>query len=504
MIFEVQMACARLFKIVAATALLMSAFAPKVNANESASGIVISQIQTGSISSVSQEYVSIFNNSDAPIDVTNWCLNYATASDATQTLLACLAPVNNKTKLFIDPYKSISFATVEFIQAYPTFKPDVIFKAGIATASGHIKLLNATKSVVDIVGWGAATNPEGVAVAAHVNGKVLQRKTGGAPKLQDTNNNSQDFTQSDLVLAASGNIYEEQIQYMCPPEYPLCLQNHPIISEIFPNPEGADTGKEFIELHNPSSHAILLDGYVIQLASKLFRLPAAVLEPGSHISFNDAQSGLVLPNTNGALRLVSPQGDTVGEVTYDNVEEGASWAYINDVWQMTFQPTPGAQNIEMLRKSCAEGKIYNEDTGKCQGSATTTIPAPCKENQTRNAETGRCRNIVAPAVAAVCKPGQEKNPATDRCRNIAATQVSKPCPAGQERNAETNRCRKIIANAGAGGAVKDVKSPLITNSVKWWIAGVGALGAGGYALFEWRREALNFLPYFRSKISISA
>lgn len=504
MIFVTQKVCARLFKLLILTTLLLGVSTSQTSAAEIESNVIIYQIQTGATGSVSQEYVSIFNNSDSPVDVTNWCINYATASDATQTQLTCLTPPNTKTKLILHPYKTVSFATTEFLQAYPEYRSDAIFKAGIATASGHIKLLNSSKAVVDSVGWGAATNPETTAITAHINGKILQRKQADDHKLQDTNNNAQDFVQADILPASSGNISEEQIQYTCPIEYPLCLENHPIISEIYPNPEGADTGREFIELHNPSSHAVQLEFYVLQLGSKSFQLPATVLEPGAYISFTDAQSGLILPNTSASIKLISPMGDVIREIAYDNLAENVSWALINNVWHATFQPTPGAENIEAPHKPCTDSKTYNASTGKCQATAAVTAPTPCKVNQIRNVDTGRCRNIVAPAAATICKPGQEKNSTTNRCKNIAVTQITKPCPEGQQRNAETNRCRKIVASIGANGNVKDVKSPLITNSAKWWIAGVGALGAGGYALFEWRREALNFLPYFRSKTSITA
>ncbi len=496
MIFVTQKTLMKFFSFV----LLLSIMPVNAQANTIVQGVVIYQVQTSSASSTSQEFVSIYNNSAEPINITDWCLTYASASDASQTQLVCLSPPNSKTELFLKAHSSATFATIEFIQANAGLTPDATFSAGIATSAGHIKLLNNSKSIIDTVGWGAASKPEGTATNAHSNTKLLQRKVAETIGLQDTNNNATDFTNASFTPPLPTGLYEEQLVYQCPPAYPGCETSHPIINELLPNAEGSDSGKEFIELFNPTDQPIQLKNYVLKLGpafTKSYLLPELRLEPGQYITFSDTQSGIALPNTGATIQLVSPVGDIISEATYSDLDEMVAWALIDNEWRTTYSPTSGVANVLLTNKPCKSSQTYSEETGACRTAAVASVPIPCKENQIRNIDTGRCRNIVV-VTAVACKIGQIKNPDTNRCRNIVTTESAKICPTGQERNAETNRCRKVLS-AVSSASVTDVPTPLVTNNVKWWVAGIGALGAGGYALFEWRREASSIVTVLKAK-----
>src|SRR5690606_13772876 len=87
--------------------------------------------------------------------------------------------------------------------------------------------------------------------------------------------------------------------------------NHPpsamsalIINEIFPNAQGADTGKEFIEMYNTSAtETLLLDGLQLYIGvknPKQYLLPSGIsLPPGEYRSFSDEEVGFTLVNTHG-------------------------------------------------------------------------------------------------------------------------------------------------------------------------------------------------------------
>lgn len=501
MIFGVKIIILTLFSTV-----LMSVMSVMpATASPSNSRVVIFQLQTGASSMVASEYVSIYNNSDQPTDVTNWCLVYSSASDVTQTQLLCLKPPDNSTRLMLGAYEMATFTTKEFDQSN-NYTSDQNFTAALAATSGHLKLQDSNKNTVDLVGWGSATKPELLPANAHSTGMVLQRKYANNHELQDTNNNQQDFAHNILDLSLPHKIVEEQIVIECPPEYPLCLENHPIITEIFPNPAGADAGYEFIEIHNPSAHSINLKNYILQLGpayTKEYALGEQVIKPGEYLVLTDLQTGISLPNTKGSLRLLSPYQDIVSEVSYDNAVEGMSLAYLESDWSYTHKITPGKENIILKLLPCEEGKQINPDTGKCIKNPLVAAQVSCKPNQTRNPDTGRCRNNTVSSVLAACKPNQTRNPDTGRCRNIATAAIAKTCPAGQERNKETNRCRKIVPLINKA-EVKDVDSPMIKNSPKWWIAGVGAIGAAGYAIFEWRREVFGVLLSIKQKYLTTA
>lgn len=465
-------------------------------AQTEASPLLIYQVQTGTAASANQEYITVYNNTNEPADVTDWCVLYASASDVTQTQLGCLRPPAVATKLLLAPYSSLLLATSDMVQAHPGFTPDIVFSSGIAASSGHIKLVDKSKRVADIVGWGAAVHPEGAPVSTAATNKILQRQNT-AEILKDTNNNAADFYQTELTILPGGNISETLV--------PVAEMPMPVLSEILPDATGSDAGKEFIELYNPSGQPIDLALYSVALGpafSKLYPLPNMILGPESYISFSDIETGLTLPNTSAVLRLLGPNDKVAGEVTYAELEEGTALIYMNGGWQQTYQPTPGGENQLVPIKPCPEGQVRNVETRQCKTLTLAGSVLECRAGQLRNPETGRCKNItMASTAAAACKVGQEKNPATNRCRNIASTEPAKPCPAGQERNSETGRCKKITALASSGtNSVKDVPSALVANNIKWWIAGVAGAGVIAYGLYEWRHEVFSFTLNLKNKL----
>lgn len=161
-------------------------------------------------------------------------------------------------------------------------------------------------------------------------------------------------------------------------------------------------------------------------------------------------------------------------------QEGAAWALdtVDGVWKWTSEPRPDAPNYFPPPEPVPV---------KITPSSTVT---PCREGQERNPATNRCRSIVdAIAELVPCREGQERNPDTNRCRSVlAASNELVPCAAGQERNPETNRCRKAALTGDDIPLVTDVPSESRASRTGWIVAGVAVLGAGAYALYEWRDD----------------
>ena len=119
---------------------------------------------------------------------------------------------------------------------------------------------------------------------------------------------------------------------------------------------------------------------------------------------------------------------------------------------------------------------------------------------------------VAGATLEPCKEGQERNPLTNRCRSIASAVAELiPCDEGYERNPSTNRCRKVVttAVAGVGGSTAENNQSIVKNTGGQWsiwtwsLVAVGATGAIGYGVYEWRDEfskvARKFVGIFGNK-----
>lgn len=464
-------------------------------------GLVITELLPASQQSASQEFIVIANNSDEAINVTNMCLVYSSASDATSTTLACLAPPNIQTQLYLRPRAHLVFVSNEFAQYYQSTQPHATFNAGLAGSGGHIKLQAADKSNLDVVGWGSASQPETQAIAAPPTGKMLQRKTVEQGFI-DTHNNLNDFQSVAMAVPATANdaLYEEIVEVI-PINLPELL-----ITELLPDVAGADSGKEFIELYNASDTSISLQGLRLQLGpafTKSFSLPEATIAPRSYFVLLDTESGLVMPNTSGSVRIVDAEDRIIAQTdVYTDLGEDVAWAFANGVWQATYHVTPGTDNSIVPKKPCEPGQQRSAETDRCINptSPTAILPVACKPDQERNPDTGRCRKIILPLVATACKAGQTRNPDTSRCKNVASSTQIKLCPAGQERSAETGRCRKAASKVNNNQNVKDVASELLKNNMSWWMAGMGAVGSVGYAAYEWRRDILNRLGRLRTKL----
>lgn len=529
---------------------------------------VISSVQTGASAAATQEYISVYNNSAVSIDVTGWCVVYSSSSDATQTTLGCLNAPDTSTKIWLSSHSYFTAGSNEFVAAHVGFTPDITFNSGMAATGGHVKLIDAhdtkNKIEVDRVGYGTADHPDGTVVAAPATDKVLQRI--GTTTLQDTNNNAADFGQTTLGTLPSSGLYEvvtvvdvcpnidgvqatmparyladsdgncqkdvcanvDNLQVTIPDGYESldgvnCTLIPPenatlLITELLPNSASYDTGNEFIEIYNPNDRVINLKGYNLQLGpsfSKSYPLPAdQTIAAKSYKAFSDSQTGLVLPNSSGFVRLTAPAGNTVSTTDiYSEPGEDMAWALLNDAWQYTDQPTPSSANLPSLAGGgsggstseivadltpCPADKYRNPETNRCKNiEDSTTGLTPCAADQVRNPATNRCRSILSTASSGLvaCSAGQERNPETNRCRKIGSTTVSSltPCVANEERNPATNRCRKKSASSIAAKAIQDIESQTMADRGGWFLAGSAGMGLAGYGVAEWRSEIVTGL-----------
>jgi hypothetical protein len=465
---------------------------------QSSGGLVIYQVQTGNATGAGYEYVSIFNNGDMPADVSNWCIQYVSASGSTQTPMGCFVPPTN-TKLLLPSKTSATFASAE-LSNQAMFQPDVIIQSGMSATSGHIRLLDTSRQTVDTVGWGTATQPEGEAVAAHQTGKLLQRNWSSSGVLQDTQNNKTDFTNKDPVYELWDKIVEETLPE--PPQLgPLLL------TELYPDAPGTDAGSEYIELYNDTGEWLDLRNHYFALESgtKGKPLPEYRVPTEHHFALSDEMTGLTLPNTTATVYLKSPEGKTLASAqAYSNLDEGIAWALYDGGWHQTRKLTPGSDNIIDMSLQCPEGQALNVTTNECVPFTPDSLPITCKEGYELNPSTKRCRKIPASQPPKACDVGFVRNEETGRCKKLISELSPKPCPAGQERSLETGRCRKQKAATGSNGPpdVKDVTTPLVQSNLEWWLAGASGTGAAGYAAYEWRRDLLQKILIFKNKLGL--
>lgn len=124
-----------------------------------------------------------------------------------------------------------------------------------------------------------------------------------------------------------------------------------IITEALPDPKKPDLDKthEFVELYNPNSIPVSLDGYKLKTGKTLSSnqtLEPMIIQPKQYIALFSADNRMTLGNSGGQIQLQDPNGTVVSSADeYGDAPEGAAWASINGQWQWTSNPTPAAKNV---------------------------------------------------------------------------------------------------------------------------------------------------------------
>ena len=200
--------------------------------------------------------------------------------------------------------------------------------------------------------------------------------------------------------------------------------------------------EQFIEVVNSGTEPLnLANCYIAKSKAKSAvhaQLDDYEVEPGGLYVFNVDQTDLeYIAKTSGILYLIDSDDETVVNYKrYSSVKEGASMAIDNNgEWQMTYQMTPGEDNVIEAYPPCPEGQYRDENTHRCRN-----IPEEDNDDSTTNGDDELDENGLKP-----CKEGYYRNPETNRCKKIPTDEDDElePCPDGYYRNPETNRCKKI-------------------------------------------------------------
>lgn len=134
---------------------------------------------------------------------------------------------------------------------------------------------------------------------------------------------------------------------------PIITSHQILISELLPNPEGKDAGREWIELSNATDAAINLSGWQINVGTKKYTLPAGtsiaahsflLVGPGQLASLTSLQ----LTNTGGEIVLLSASGVEIDRVQYGEAKDGVAFVRKSSSATLlvaTTHSTPGVANI---------------------------------------------------------------------------------------------------------------------------------------------------------------
>ncbi|HYG83374.1 MAG TPA: hypothetical protein VD907_00670 [Verrucomicrobiae bacterium] len=360
---------------------------------------------------------------------------------------------------------------------------------------------------------------QSIVPGAALPGQWAQHKQRGKTSLTHTGIFTKDYT----VKTDDAEIYSEPLYR------PATTTEGLKIIEVLANPRQCSPAEvtiscgDYVKLQNTSSQPIDLARYRLRTGyhgqnptvkntftwgREITNEEEYILSPGAYIvvavqNNNAPEKPAPIELVNGGyiwledIKGVAVFGDSL--VGHPSLDKGVSWAYDARTgnWRKG-EPQPLGKNLFLppqaaktpVTAACKAGYYRHPETKRCrkQTSTSTAVLTPCKPGQTRHPETNRCRSAVLASDAADCRPGYARNPETNRCRKIAVAEATLvPCKPGQERHPETNRCRKIAATTAADQEIKTDTPPQPENMLGWGIGGAVAVGALGYAAYEWRQ-----------------
>lgn len=446
----------RLFLIVI---ILAGLFTRPAMAESATDHIVISEIQTGSATSASQEFVELYNPTDQPVVLDDWQMQYRAAVS---------------TSSWAGRTGSGMHGTIPahgfFLIAATTYLPnaDNTFSSGMAAGGGSLRLVDGEGNVIDLVGWGTAVEVEGDAAPTAEAGQSIERLPGATNftggNWVDTDNNNDDFGVSTSPQPQSSASPAELPGDIGTPTSPgttttpdpsePTTQPDPastpapsstpspiIINELFVDPGSplSDTKDEFIELYNPGSTNVSLSGYVLKTGTNFhdtYTIPATTITAGGYQVLYSVQTKLSLTNSSGAAELLDPSGTVISlSAEYDGSLTNLSFARFGEDWQWTTARTPGAANVYAAPPTAAETTAAKKATA-------------AKANTAKKATT----------------------------KKVAASKIKAP------------KAVKVKAATSKTLAAKAQPSGL---AAKWLIIGLATLTIG-YAIYEFRYDIQNY------------
>jgi PKD repeat protein len=175
------------------------------------------------------------------------------------------------------------------------------------------------------LGDGSAASGADIAHTYTAAGNYSVRATVSDGDLED---------EAELAVKVSAPVYSEAV----------------VINEFLPNPAGADSDGEFIELKNAGGASVDLAGWQLDDAdggSTPYTIADGVtLSAGSLRSFSRAETKIALNNSGDTARLLDPSGEVKSSFVYSaTVPEGQSYNRSGADFVLSTTATPGVGNV---------------------------------------------------------------------------------------------------------------------------------------------------------------
>lgn len=292
-------------------------------AEEGEGDIVISQVYGGggnSGATYTNDFVELFNRGDAPVDVTGWSVQYASASGSSWQVTTLSGVIQPGQYYLVQESAGAGGTT-------PLPDPDASGNIAMSATAGKVALVASTTAltgtcptgVVDFVGFGTTANCfEGSGPTGTLSNTTAAIRAGDG--CVDTDHNASDFeigspaprnTASDLNPCDGGGDDGEP-----EPEPPA----HLVISQVYGGGgnSGAVYRQDFIEIFNPTGEAVSLQGWSVQYASAAgtswqVTPLTGTIQPGGYVLVGQAfgtggTQDLPAPDITGSIAMSATAG----------------------------------------------------------------------------------------------------------------------------------------------------------------------------------------------------
>lgn len=162
------------------------------------------------------------------------------------------------------------------------------------------------------------------------------------------------YIESDMVLAEEKDEKDEQDKDEEETVDVYELSDSIRVNELLPNPEGNDSGSEWIEIYSYDEFNRNLVGWYLMLNNKKVILDEYSIQADEYLAIE--VSGF--SNSGGKVTLYDPNDKIISSVDYEKSIEGQSYSLINEDWLWSSNITKEADNFELI---VAEGKVENID-----------------------------------------------------------------------------------------------------------------------------------------------
>lgn len=264
---------------------------------------------SGTIASSSDEWIELYNPGGITMSLEGWVL-----TDAGDIEISLMGHV---------PARGYFLLERSDDSAITDLQADQIYVGGLNNSGETLLLIDPSGAIVD-----SANSKGGAWPAGSSRSHASMEREGGA----DLGGNWETFTgYFGVGHDADGNPIQgtprSHNSILQPTPAPTWIPGTIRINEVLIKPHydwegkgGVDTGDEFIELINIGPKAVFLKGWYLDdlpdSGSKPFKIPGITLKPGSMMAFFHTRTHITLNDSGDTIRVLSPNGTVVDEVTY--------------------------------------------------------------------------------------------------------------------------------------------------------------------------------------------